>query len=266
MYSQTRNLILVLILLFTFTVSANQNVGGGDSKFLNEQYTGSGSSKLEDLIAKLIPDDVSVRYIEIDAAQPVKWKYEKQSIYQILNNLSSKYNFQWELIDDKLSFNKFSKLHNVTFFSFSVDKLLTNNKNQNSSQSTKTGDIKNQLGINSPDSLTEANSRRVVTVTAKGMSDSPTFEMTAEDQTLSLTLRRWAASRGYQLIWDAEKDFNAIKTTYSESNLMGALEHVMDDTSKSSYPLHACTYKNNVIRVLSINKSCDRTAFDEKSK
>jgi hypothetical protein len=84
------------------------------------------------------------------------------------------------------------------------------------------------------------------------------FEIKIEDETLYLALRRWAVESKYQLVWDAGKDFAVKKTSYESSDIVNAVEQVMADTERSSYPLHACTYRNNVIRVLHISQPCER--------
>ena len=85
-----------------------------------------------------------------------------------------------------------------------------------------------------------------------------TFAITAGDETLYLALRRWTTLKGYQLIWDAGKDFPARNTLYPATELYEAIEMVMADTERSNYPLHACAYSNRVVRVLHISQSCER--------
>jgi hypothetical protein len=79
-----------------------------------------------------------------------------------------------------------------------------------------------------------------------------------EDETLYLGLRRWATETGYQIVWDAGKDFPARNTRYTAQNIEEAIEQVMADSEGSSYPLHACTYANKVIRVLHVSQTCQR--------
>jgi hypothetical protein len=84
------------------------------------------------------------------------------------------------------------------------------------------------------------------------------YEILATDESLFLALRRWSTTEGVQLIWDAGKDFAARNTVYPAKELYEAIEMVMADTERSSYPLHACTYANRVIRILHISQSCQR--------
>lgn len=82
------------------------------------------------------------------------------------------------------------------------------------------------------------------------------FEITAEDETLFLTLRRWSLATGHQLVWNANKDFPVKKTRYEAADIYAAIALVMQDTASSSYPLHACNYRNRVIRILHVSQSC----------
>lgn len=84
------------------------------------------------------------------------------------------------------------------------------------------------------------------------------FEITNEDETMSIALRRWATKSGYDLLWDVPKDFVARRTVYTSEEFPGALEEVMRDTALSAYPLHACIYKNKIARVLHSSQSCER--------
>lgn len=84
------------------------------------------------------------------------------------------------------------------------------------------------------------------------------FEVKNDDESLSLALRRWANEHRHRLIWDAGKDFSVKETTYQAVDLNSAIEQVMTDTERSSYPLHACAYRNRVIRILHISQPCER--------
>jgi hypothetical protein len=83
------------------------------------------------------------------------------------------------------------------------------------------------------------------------------FEITGDDTSLYLALRRWSAADGHQLVWGARKDFPVQKTAYQANHLYEAIAMVMKDTEGSAYPLHACIYANKVVRVLSVSQSCD---------
>lgn len=83
------------------------------------------------------------------------------------------------------------------------------------------------------------------------------YEITGDDTSLYLALRRWSAADGHQLVWGARKDFPVRKTDYQANHLYEAIAMVMKDTEGSAYPLHACIYANKVVRVLSLSQSCD---------
>lgn len=97
-----------------------------------------------------------------------------------------------------------------------------------------------------------------VSATMPAVAQLQIFAVKNEDESLSLALRRWAHEHRYRLVWDAGKDFPVKETTYQAVGLIAAIEQVMDDTEQSSYPLHACAYRNRVVRVLHISQPCVR--------
>ena len=84
------------------------------------------------------------------------------------------------------------------------------------------------------------------------------FEISVNDESLYLALRRWASAADYQLVWGANKDFPAHRAVYMAVSFESAVEYVMADTEASAYPLHACAYPNRVMRVLHVSQSCER--------
>jgi hypothetical protein len=91
------------------------------------------------------------------------------------------------------------------------------------------------------------------------------FMIRAEDETLSLAIRRWAGSTGYQLVWEAGKDFPARETSYNSPDIISAIESVMNDTAHSNFPLHACVYENKVIRILQVSQGCRKINAENQS-
>lgn len=98
----------------------------------------------------------------------------------------------------------------------------------------------------------------------KQASVTPVFAINSDDETLFLALRRWSTNAGYQLVWEAGKDFPARATTYKTSDLISAIELVMNDTANSNFPLHACVYDNKVIRILQISQGCGKTNLEDQ--
>jgi hypothetical protein len=92
----------------------------------------------------------------------------------------------------------------------------------------------------------------------KDISSVHRFEITQDDETLSIAFKRWSAQEGYQLIWDTDKDFTAVQAVYPLSTIEDAVLHVMKDIENSDYPLHACIYHNKVLRIIPMKKVCDR--------
>ena len=84
------------------------------------------------------------------------------------------------------------------------------------------------------------------------------FDIQAQDETLYRALRRWSANGGHRLVWDAGVDFPARDTAYAATELNQAIDMVMADTQRSSYPLHACWYPNQVIHILHVSQACQK--------
>lgn len=83
----------------------------------------------------------------------------------------------------------------------------------------------------------------------------PPFAIKAADQTLSKALERWCRLLGCQLIWSVEKDFPVIPAQYNE-DFEASIKQVVLDTKRSEYPIRACIYENQVVRIVHASKSC----------
>lgn len=76
------------------------------------------------------------------------------------------------------------------------------------------------------------------------------WDIRMEDRRLSMVLQRWCASAGWQLVWEAERDFGVDSAISLQGSFMGALEAVMGSLSDSDYPLQAILNPNTrVVRV-----------------
>lgn len=87
---------------------------------------------------------------------------------------------------------------------------------------------------------------------------APTFDISADDLTLSISLRKWGKQAGYQIVWDAPKDLMAVNASYA-GPIIDAVTKLMGDTAYSDYPLHACAYQNKVFRILHVSQPCIRS-------
>lgn len=72
-----------------------------------------------------------------------------------------------------------------------------------------------------------------------------------EDRTLYHVLSRWAGVAGWQLIWEAERDFPIESNVHLHRSFLGALEQVMDTLKDSDHPLQAIVNaQTRVVRVV----------------
>lgn len=70
------------------------------------------------------------------------------------------------------------------------------------------------------------------------------------DRRLSIALQRWCAQTGWQLVWEAERDFPVEVQVGISGTFVEALHQVMDSLSDSDYPLQAVLNpRTQVLRV-----------------
>jgi hypothetical protein len=83
------------------------------------------------------------------------------------------------------------------------------------------------------------------------------FSIKTSDGTLYGTVSRWAKEAGWQVSWEAVKDFDTkFEATY-EGDFESSVEQLMKSMERSEYPLRACAFDNKVIRIIHKSKSCE---------
>ena len=65
------------------------------------------------------------------------------------------------------------------------------------------------------------------------------WQLRMEDKTLSNTLARWAQQDGWQLVWDAERDFPIESQVSLQGSFVEVIRLVMDSLADTDYPLQA---------------------------
>lgn len=85
-------------------------------------------------------------------------------------------------------------------------------------------------------------------------SEVPTegFQFRAADRSVSETLRRWASTTAYQIVWEAPPHLDAPITGDAPlvaGSMKEAVERVVSGLNKSGYDLQATIYSNRVIRI-----------------
>lgn len=71
------------------------------------------------------------------------------------------------------------------------------------------------------------------------------------DKRLSPALQRWAGQAGWQLVWEAERDFLIDAALHVEGDFLFAIETAMRSLADTDYPLQAiANRKTHVLRII----------------
>lgn len=81
---------------------------------------------------------------------------------------------------------------------------------------------------------------------------SAQWEIQRLDKTLSTVMARWSQKAGWQLVWDAERDFPIDNHIMLEGTFVQVVQTVMDSLNDSDYPLQAAL--NPSTRVIRITR------------
>lgn len=77
------------------------------------------------------------------------------------------------------------------------------------------------------------------------------WSLMIEDRTLYRTLSRWSSTAGWQLIWDAERDFRIESDVHLTGQFLTVLGIVLDTLRDSDYPLQAIVNsRTQVVRIV----------------
>lgn len=88
--------------------------------------------------------------------------------------------------------------------------------------------------------------------------ESPTaWTIELKDRTLHETLRRWSEQAGWQLVWEADRDFPIDAEFALQTDFVAALDTVMRSLAATDYPLQAMV--NPHTRVVRIVRYMDST-------
>jgi hypothetical protein len=245
------NLLLMLAVANQHAQASNQ-LSYGSPAFLSDKFNGSGQMSLANAIKKIIPQDVKVMFMDVDPNLITRWNYSDAYVLNVLTDFSKKYQFNWELIDNKLLIvGQRPSAHEKPVNSNVLGQdQMTQNMAAPVARTSQTFD-------QSPMNKME---KGPAEVQSQGR-----FDIRLDDESLSLAMRRWSIESGYQLVWDVDKDFPAIQTSYHEKSFLDAVVNVMRDIGKTNYPMHTCVYNNMVVRVLPLSTPCERTANGENS-
>jgi hypothetical protein len=268
---------LILILCLGISVSAIAQI----DKW-NTPYSGFGKMSLGMALNTILPPGLDYKLQGVDEALIVSWNVQSGTVRDAMNDIANKNQMLWTISGRNVIISKQSGNQAIippvatsTTFkpiptSVVAEKSLSKSESiVRTEPNVKTSEIRRTEVIETitpgptdpkPSHKTTSPTNLPIATIGKVDPKSEPYTIRADDSSLSLALRRWTADAGYQLAWEAPKDFPARETTYNTTNILDAIEGVMKDTSPSNYPLHACVYENKVIRVLPISQSCNRIA------
>ena len=89
------------------------------------------------------------------------------------------------------------------------------------------------------------------------------YAVTPEDQHLRQTLTRWAHISGWHFQaehWGVEVDIPLSGAAKFSDDFISSVQALVEATELSERPLQPCFYANQVLRVIAISESCDRTS------
>ncbi len=106
--------------------------------------------------------------------------------------------------------------------------------------------------ISSPKPTIHVDSNKPITVEAWPEEAPSNWDIQLSDKTLSTVLARWSQRAGWQLVWDAERDFPIENHIVLAGTYVMVVQTVMDSLNDSDYPLQASL--NPATRVIRIAK------------
>ena len=321
---QTQKKLMRKILLFAFiflnTTHAFSMHKNEDPDYLDQIFSGQGKSSIKQTLQTILPPEIVLLFVDAQLDSIISWNIKNQKRSVILNELASRFNFEWNRVDYRFLItqkppHKDMRPTPQTFFTMGLSPIdpadiardgvsnqsipLQKASNKGAVLLLAKNDAPPFMGIERSKVLSDMNTpkrgiqeRQASKVQEDGQAFESTqsdleflsflpasnpsksersnpqlkvppttkvrFEVTQEDETLSFAFKRWSTQEGYQLVWDADKDFAAIQAVYPLESLEEAIFRVMKDIENSDYPLHACIYKNKVLRIIPMSKVCER--------
>ncbi|MTV41101.1 hypothetical protein GM676_26420 [Duganella radicis] len=80
---------------------------------------------------------------------------------------------------------------------------------------------------------------------------APTWEVMPADKTLNVTLARWAAAAGWQLVWELPVDYAVSMRTELRGSFVEAVGMVAKSMDTAEVPMKAIFYDgNHVLRIV----------------
>lgn len=87
-------------------------------------------------------------------------------------------------------------------------------------------------------------------LTEEGSQPESTWWLGLTDRRLSIVLQRWSAQAGWQLVWEAERDFPIEVQAELTGTFVEVLAELMNSLADTDYPLQAVMNpRNRVVRI-----------------
>jgi hypothetical protein len=96
----------------------------------------------------------------------------------------------------------------------------------------------------------------------------PIYSVTRADKNLRQALNRWSGLSGWHFQaehWTVNVDVPLSGSASFTDDFVASVRALIEATELSDRPLQPCFYSNQVLRVVQINESCDRTAVEVAS-
>ena len=93
--------------------------------------------------------------------------------------------------------------------------------------------------INSPKPAITVNNNKTSEPVLWPEEVAASWEIQQIDKTLSTVLARWSQKAGWQLVWDAERDFPIESNIVLDGTFVMVVQTVMDSLNETDYPLQA---------------------------
>lgn len=111
--------------------------------------------------------------------------------------------------------------------------------------------------------LTPATPVKQVGEVKSGNANTVVYSVTPDDQHLRQTLTRWAHISGWHFQaehWGVEVDIPLSGAAKFSDDFISSVQALVEATELTERPLQPCFYANQVLRVIAISESCDRTS------
>lgn len=114
----------------------------------------------------------------------------------------------------------------------------------------------------SPSALTPATAPKQVVEVKSVAANTVVYAVTPEDQHLRQTLTRWAQISGWHFQaehWGVDVDIPMSGSADFSDDFIASVQALVEATELAERPLQPCFYANQVLRIIAISESCDRT-------